>query len=86
MYSCKHMLVKSFLKGQFTLVALVMLLIMLIVFARMFPMIDTYLTTLIADLTAGGYTISALLMSLVPLLIAVAIITSIFWYMVPRRQ
>jgi hypothetical protein len=69
------------LKAQFTIVSLVMVLVMLVVYAYMYPTIETYIDLLIADSDPA----TATLISLIPFFIAIAIIMSIIWYIVPQK-
>ena len=73
------------LKAQFTLVSLIMVFIMLLIFAKMYPIMEPFITELVDSFTASGDPMSALLMSLIPFFIVVAIIMSVLWYIVPKR-
>ena len=74
------------LKGQFTLVALIMVFIMIIVFSKMYPIIEPYVTGLVNSLVADNYEMASVIVGLIPFMIAVAIIMSIIYYIVPRRE
>jgi hypothetical protein len=68
-------------KGQFTIVSLITIFIMLLIFAKLYPVMQPF----IAELIGTTDEMTALMVSLVPFLIATAIIMSILWYVVPRR-
>jgi hypothetical protein len=70
------------MKAQFTIVSLVMVLIMLIVYAVLYPVMEPYITSLIATSDPA----TATLVSLIPFFIALAIIMSVLWYVVPTRR
>jgi len=70
------------MKAQFTVVALVMVFIMLLMFAKFYPTMKTY----IDDLVGQTDELTATLVSLIPFLIAAAIIMSVTWYIIPKRQ
>jgi len=73
-------------KAQFTLVALIMVFIMLIVFAKMYPLIEPYISDLVTGLLADNYEMASVIVSLIPFMIATAIIMSIIYYIVPKRE
>lgn len=73
-------------KAQFTLVALIMVFIMLIVFAKMYPLIEPYISDLVTNLLADNYEMASVIVGLIPFMIATAIIMSIIYYIVPRRD
>jgi len=73
-------------KAQFTLVALIMVFIMLIVFAKMYPIMEPYITDLVVALGLDGYEMASLMVSLIPFMIATAIIMSIIYYIVPSKD
>ena len=73
-------------KAQFTLVALIMVFIMLIVFAKMYPIMEPYITDLVTALTGDGFEMASLMVSLIPFMIATAIIMSIIYYIVPTKD
>lgn len=76
------MLTQTRMKGQFTIVSLVMVLVMLIVYSQLYPIVEYYINQLI------GYSdpATATLISLLPFFIALAIIMSVLWYIVPQRR
>jgi len=84
MFSCNKNNFKF--KAQFTLVALIMVFIMLIVFAKMYPLIEPYISDLVIDLLGDGYEMASVIVGLIPFMIATAIIMSIIYYIVPRRE
>lgn len=73
-------------KAQFTLVALIMVFIMLIVFAKMYPIMEPYISDLVTALTGDGFEMASLMVSLIPFMIATAIIMSIIYYIVPAKD
>jgi len=70
------------LKAQFTVVALVMVFIMLLMFAKFYPIMEEYIEDLVGEVDE----LTATLIALIPFLIAAAIIMSITWYIIPKRQ
>jgi len=70
------------LKGQFTVVALVMVFIMLLMFAKFYPTMKTYIEELVPQVDE----LTGLIVELVPFLIAVAILMSVTWYIIPKRE
>ncbi len=70
------------LAGQFTIVSLVMVLVMLVVYSQLYPTIEGYITTLVGESDPA----TATLLSMLPFFIAIAIIMSVLWYIVPQRQ
>jgi hypothetical protein len=69
-------------RGQFTIVSLVEILIMLVVYSKLYPVIEPFITSLInvSDPATGA------IISMVPFFIAIAIIMSITWYIIPQRR
>jgi len=69
-------------RGQFTIVSLVEILIMLVVYSKLYPVIELFIWNLtnISDPATGA------IISMVPFFIAVAIIMSITWYIIPQRR
>lgn len=80
----KHFNGKQFM-GQFTIVTLVMVFIMLILFAKFYPIMKPFIDDLVDAFIADGDEIGALVVSLIPFMIAIAIVITIFIYAVPRR-
>ncbi len=73
------MLTTSRIKAQFTMVALVGVLIMLIVYSQLYPIIEQFITPLMAQVDPATATI----VSLIPFFIAVSILLSVLYYIVP---
>lgn len=69
-------------KGQFTIIGIIMVFVALIVFVGFLPALNT----IIANGTAEADPVSALMLRLIPFLIVIAIIGSIFVYMRPQRE
>jgi len=70
------------MRGQFTIISLVMVLVMLVVYSQLYPTIETYISSLITTSDPA----TATLISLLPFFIALAIIMSVLWYIVPQRK
>ena len=70
---------KVFFKAQFTIVSLVMVLVMLVVYSQLYPVLEEYITELIGVSDPA----TATLISLLPFFIALAILLSVIWYIVP---
>ena len=70
------------LRGQFTMTALVGVLIMIIVYSQLYPVIEPFINQLI--ITSDPAT--ATIISLIPLFIAIAILLSVLAYIVPSRR
>lgn len=79
----KHRLMFHKLKAQFTIYTLIMAFIMLLIFTKLYPTIQSNIDELIAS---GCDEFTAVVVSLYPFLIAVAIIMSVWFYVIPRRQ
>jgi uncharacterized BrkB/YihY/UPF0761 family membrane protein len=75
----KTMLTTTRLKGQFTMVALVGVLIMIIVYSQLYPILEPFITSL----TSTTDPATATIISLLPFFIAVSILLSIIYYIVP---
>lgn len=73
---------KSGFRGQFTIVSLVEILIMLVVYSKLYPVIEPF----ISNLTNASDPATGAIISMVPFFIAVAIIMSITWYIIPQRR
>lgn len=71
------------IKAQFTIYTLIMAFIMLLVFSKLYPTIQEMIDDLIAS---GVDDLTAVIVSLFPFLIAVAIIMSVWFYVIPKRQ
>lgn len=76
------MLTTSRMKAQFTMVALVGILIMLIVYSQLYPILEQFLTPLMAQVDPATATI----ISLIPLFIAVSILLSVLSYIMPSGR
>jgi uncharacterized BrkB/YihY/UPF0761 family membrane protein len=76
------MLTSSRIKAQFTMSALVGVLIMLIVYSQLYPVLEPLINTLIGNSDPATATI----VSLIPLFIAIAILLSVLYYIVPSRR
>jgi len=76
------MLTKTRLKGQFTMVALVGVLIMIIVYSQLYPIIEPFITSLVTTSDPATATI----ISLIPFFIAVSILLSVLYYIMPGRR
>jgi divalent metal cation (Fe/Co/Zn/Cd) transporter len=70
------------MKAQFTMVALVGILIMLIVYSQLYPILEQFLTPLMAQVDPATATI----ISLIPLFIAVSILLSVLSYIMPSGR
>ena len=71
------------LKAQFTVYTLIMAFIMLLVFTKLYPTIQEYIDELIAS---GVDSLTAVIVSLFPFMLVVAIMMSIWFYVIPRRE
>ena len=69
-------------KAQFTIIALVMLLITLIAYVYIMPVFISIINSQIGNFPSD----IAVVISLVPFLILIAILVSIVWYIVPHRE
>jgi len=70
------------IKAQFTMAALVGVLVMLIVYSQLYPVLEPLINTLIGNSDPATATI----ISLIPFFIAVAILLSVLYYIVPSRR
>ena len=70
---------KSRIEAQFTMVALVGVLVMIIVYSQIYPIIEQFLIPLMASSDPATATI----LSLVPFFVAVSILLSVLYYIVP---
>ena len=78
----KKMLTTSRIKAQFTMSALVGVLVMIIVYSQLYPVLEP----LIQDLINTSDPATATIVSLIPFFIAVAILLSVLYYIVPSRR
>jgi hypothetical protein len=76
-------MLKYRLKAQFTVYTLIMAFIMLLVFTKLYPTIQQYIDELIAS---GVDPLTSVIVSLFPFMLVVAIIMSIWFYVIPRRE
>jgi len=82
MFSTEKNMFKARFKAQYTIVGLVMTFIMLLMFAKFYPTIESYINELLVQVDDLTGTIIAL----IPFMIAIGILMSIVWYIVPKRQ
>lgn len=68
--------------GQFTVVALIMVFIMLLMFVKFYPTMKDFIDELIPQVDE----LTGILISLIPFFIAAAIIMSITWYIIPKKS
>jgi uncharacterized BrkB/YihY/UPF0761 family membrane protein len=76
------MLTTSRIKAQFTMVALVGVLIMIIVYSQLYPILEPFITQLCAQSDPATATI----VSLIPFFIAVSILLSVLYYIMPSGR
>lgn len=69
-------------KGQFTIISLIAVFLTLILFSAFYPMLNTYLSQLIAQ----SDSLTAFLLQMIPAFIAIAIILTIVFYVIPHRE
>lgn len=70
------------LKGQFTVVALIMVFIMLLMFVKFYPTMKSFIDELVPQVDE----LTGILISLIPFFIAAAIIMSVTWYIIPKKS
>lgn len=70
---------KSRIKAQFTMVALVGIFVMILVYSQIYPIIEEFLIPLMADSDPATATI----LSLLPFFVAVSMLLSVLYYIVP---
>ena len=70
------------LPGQFTIVALILTLLLILILARFHPILRAY----IDDVIPGMNPMDATLLSTVPFFILLFIMMSAIWYIVPRTK
>lgn len=68
--------------GQFTMVALVGILLMIIVYSQLYPILEPFITQLTLTLDPA----SATIVSLIPLFIAISILLSVLSYIMPSGR
>lgn len=69
-------------KGQFTIVALILTLITVIAFVVLYPVLDNVISDNLSSMDATTQTI----VKLIPAFIALAIVASMWFFVVPQRQ
>jgi len=74
---------KGEMKGQFTIVALIMLLITVMVYTFIYPAFWSVIEPQLSGISDPSV---VALIQLSPFLMMVAIFVSIIWYIVPQRQ
>ncbi len=68
--------------GQYTIVSLIMTIVLIILYTRMYPIMKDYIN----DITPQMNTLDAAVLSLIPFFILLAILLNILWYVIPRRR
>jgi len=71
------------MKGQFTVIALVMSFVAIIVFVILHPILNTFIEQFVAE--SDDATMN-MLVQLLPFFVLIAIIMSIVFYIIPQRQ
>lgn len=71
------------MKGQFTIVALVMTFVAIIVFIAIYPVLNTFIQQFLAE--SEDATLN-MLVQLLPFFILLGIVLGIIFYIVPQRQ
>jgi len=70
------------MKGQFTIVALFMVFITLLVYINIYPILNEYIQMILPSMDPASRT----LLSLMPFFFLLAIIITAFYYAFPHRQ
>ena len=70
------------LKGQFTIITLIMTVLTLIVYAQLYPVMKSIIEDALPEMDE----ITALLISLSPFFLLVFILVAGLWYTIPRRE
>lgn len=70
-------------KGQFTIVALVMTFVAIIVFVALYPVLNSFITDFLAE--SEDATLN-MVVQLLPFFIVIAILMGFLWYVIPQRQ
>jgi hypothetical protein len=70
------------MQGQFTMIALAGILLMIIVYSQLYPIIEPFIT----DLVNISDPASATIISLIPLFIAISILLSVLSYIMPSGR
>lgn len=71
------------MKGQFTIVAMIMTFIAIIVFIAFYPVLNSFITDFLAE--SDDATLN-MVVQLLPFFIVTAIIMGFLWYVIPQRQ
>ena len=71
------------MKGQFTIVAMVMTFVTIIVFISIYPVLNTFITQFLAE--SEDATLN-MVVQLLPFFILLGIILAIVFYAIPQRQ
>jgi uncharacterized BrkB/YihY/UPF0761 family membrane protein len=69
-------------KAQFTLISLIMVFVMLIIYSQLYPVMKPYIDSLVGEVDDA----TAILIGLIPFFIALAIIMSVLYYIIPQRR
>jgi len=72
------------MKGQFTIISLMMIFVTLIVFAVLYPTLSQYIE--LAQAEMENDTTTSIMLGLIPFFIVVGIILSIIFYVIPHRE
>lgn len=71
-------------KAQFTIISLIMVFVMLVIYSQLYPVMKPFIDDLIGDLSGDPAT--AAIIGMIPFFIAVAIIMSVLYYIIPQRR
>lgn len=69
------------LRGQFTIISLIMVFVMLIIYSQIYPVMKPYIDSLVGE----SDTATAAIIAMIPFFIAVAIVMSVLYYIIPQR-
>jgi hypothetical protein len=72
---------KGLLKGQFTIISLIMVFVMLVIYSQIYPILKPYVDDLVSEADEA----TAVIVALIPFFIAVAIVMSVLYYIIPQR-
>lgn len=70
------------MKGQYTIVALVMTFVAIVVFIGIYPVLNTFIAEFVAE---SDDEMTIMMIQLLPFLIITAIIVGFLWYVIPQR-
>jgi uncharacterized BrkB/YihY/UPF0761 family membrane protein len=70
------------LRGQFTIVSLIMIFVMLVIYSQIYPIMKPYIDDLVGETDEA----TAVIIALIPFFIAVAIVMSVLYYIIPQRR